>query len=414
MSVRISSAQMYSKGLTGLLDAQKAVSKTQEQISANKRVLTPGDDPIAAARILQLNQELAQISQHNQSLSTLENRLQREEVALAGISEQILSAQELITKSGNAALNSEQRHYIALELQSVVDAMAQLMNTRDASGEYIFSGYQGREQPFVKGGDGTYSYHGDEGQREIRIASTTSVAASDSGKTVFMDVPSAVTGVEASANSGNTANPPAVIGSAEVVDREAFAEFYPESVVIEFRPMNEVNPPAMNYTIKQVSDGRVLVENEAYVPGAKIQFEGASVRINGSPAVGDSFQVQSSNKTGLLEGLEDYIRTLNSLTDSAQDKAKLSTELGNALGNLGNAQTRMLETRSSVGSRLNVVEAARANNIDFEFAVRSGLSEVADLDYAKAISQLTQESFILEAAQASFARVSRLSLFNYI
>ncbi|MDP2139334.1 MAG: flagellar hook-associated protein FlgL [Gammaproteobacteria bacterium] len=414
MSVRISSAQMYSKGLSGLLDAQKAVSKTQEQISANKRVLTPGDDPIAATRILQLNQELAQISQHNQSLSTLENRLQREEVALAGISEQILTAQELITKSGNAALNAEQRGYIALELQSVVDAMAQLMNTRDASGEYIFSGHQGREQPFVKGVDGTWSYNGDEGQRHIRIASTTSVAASDSGKTVFMDVPSVDTGVVASANPGNTGIPPAVIGSAEVVDRDTFSSFYPGSVVIEFRPMNEVNPPALNYTIKQISDGRVLVGNAAYIPGEKIRFAGTSVRINGSPAVGDSFKVESSNRTGLLEGLEDYIRTLHSLTDSAQDKTTLAAQLGNALGNLGNAQTRLLETRSSVGSRLNVVEAARANNIDFEFAVKTALSEVSDLDYAKAISQMTQESFILEAAQASFARISRLSLFNYL
>ncbi|MDO8272640.1 MAG: flagellin, partial [Gammaproteobacteria bacterium] len=89
-------------------------------------------------------------------------------------------------------------------------------------------------------------------------------------------------------------------------------------------------------------------------------------------------------------------------------------QVANTLGNLNNAQTTLLETRSSVGARLNLVEASRSNNAEFELVIKSALSEIADLDYSKAISQLSQESFILEAAQASFARVSKLSIFKYI
>jgi flagellar hook-associated protein 3 FlgL len=410
-TVRMSTAQMYRTALSGMLDAHKAVNRTQEQISSNKRVLTPGDDPIAATRILQLNQELAQIAQHNQSLSTLESRLQREEVALDGISQLILSAQELITQSGNAALNVEQRRYLAVELQSVVDSMAQLMNTSDASGEFIFAGYQAKTQPFVKGPDGTYSYVGDEGQRHIRIGATTTVAANDSGHAVFMDVPGAVTGVIGYPSPSNQAVPPAIINSARVEDREQFDKFHPQNVMIQF--MEAGNPPVLSYQVTQVSDGRVL-KTGTYVPGDKIEFGGASVRIGGIPAVGDSFAVNSTNKKGLLAGLEDFIRTLNTSMDTPQDRERLSARIGEALGNLGNAQTRLLETRSSVGARLNVVDGSRTNNTDFELVIRTALSEVSDLDYAQAISQLTQESFILEAAQASFARVSRLSLFNFL
>ncbi len=414
-SIRLSTMQIYNNGLSGLLDSQKAVHKTQAHLSADKKVLTPGDDPIAAARILQLNQELAQISQHNQSLSTLENRLQREDVALSGISDLILGAQELITQSGSAVMNAEQRGYLAVELQSVVDAMAQLMNTRDAGGEHIFSGFQGGTQPFVKGPDGIWSYAGDEGQRSIVIGPNTSVAASDPGSKVFMGIDSVAPGLAVSASAGNRSAPPASISSAYVHDREAFGNFYPENVVIEFRPVNEIQPPAVNYVVRQVSDGRMLsAGNMPYVPGGEIQFGGASVRINGNPEPGDSFSVQSTGKTGLLEGLEDYIRTLRSTGDGPGEQQALSDRLGDALGNLDKAQTRLLETRASVGSRLNLVDSARANNLDFENVVRESLSEVADLDYAAAISQLTHESFILEAAQASFARVSKLSLFNFL
>ena len=45
-------------------------------------------------------------------------------------------------------------------------------------------------------------------------------------------------------------------------------------------------------------------------------------------------------------------------------------------------------------------------------ATQSLVSKVRDLDYAEAVSRLSFQSFVLEAAQQSFVRVSRLSLFN--
>ncbi|MDO9317098.1 MAG: flagellar hook-associated protein FlgL [Gammaproteobacteria bacterium] len=414
MGLRLSTMQMHATGLAGMLDLQKAVSRTQEQIAGNKRVLTPGDDPIASTRILALNQELALNDQYNSNLETLTNRLQREEVAVSGVSDLVLRAQELVTQAGNGALNKEQRGFIAIEMQSLVKSMAQMMNSRDASGEFIFAGYQGKSEPFVLGDDGRYRYVGDEGQRSIQIASATSVASSDSGKEVFVDVKSVVNTVVGHANGGNHGVPPAIIGGERIVDHEAFAEFYPEDVIIEFRPLDEVEPALLTYNIKQSSDGRILKENQPYLSGELIEFGGAGVRISGEPAVGDTFIVESSNKKGLLTNLEDFIVSLKDLSDSATDKQELAQQVANTLGNLNNAQTTLLETRSSVGARLNLVEASRSNNAEFELVIKSALSEIADLDYAKAISQLSQESFILEAAQASFARVSKLSIFKYI
>lgn len=412
--IRLSSAQIYGTSVKTMLERQSEVHRTQEQIASNKRVLTPADDPIAATRMLQLNQELAQIEQYNRTLSGLENRLQRQEVALDGISELVLKAQELITQSGNAAMNKDQRGYLAVELQSMVDNMAQLMNAKDAGGEYIFSGYQGRSQPFVQDEGGRYRYAGDEGQRHIRIGPTTTVAASDSGKHVFVDIPSSQTGVRTSAGQDNRSQPPATVSGEMIIDRAAFDAFYPESVVIEFQPRDEVSPPGMNYTIRQVSDGRILAENEPFTSGNTIEFAGVSLRINGNPEPGDTFMVDSSNRMGLLQGLEDYVQALKSMGDSPEERASLADSLGSALGNLDNAQQRLLQTRSEVGSRLNVVDNARDNNADFTLITQQALSELADLDYAEAISRLTMQSFVLEAAQSSFARINRLSLFDYM
>ncbi|MBU2099164.1 MAG: flagellar hook-associated protein FlgL [Gammaproteobacteria bacterium] len=414
MSVRMSTNQLFSRGLNPMLDVQKAVSKTQEQIATNKRVLTPADDPVAATRILQLNQELTDIKKFNNSLSTLGSRMLREEAVLTGISDLQQKAQELVLQSGNAALNKEQRGYIATELQSVVDSMAQLMNSQDASGEYLFAGYQGTSAPFQKDSQGRYQYHGDEGQRFVQVGPVTSIAANDSGYQVFMNIKSATPNVSVGAGPANTAYPPAQASGAQVRNAERFAEFVPDSAVIEFRPANEIVPPGLNFTVKQISDGRVLLANVPYVSGNEIEFAGAVVRIEGRPAEGDTFIVESSNKKGLLEGIEDYIADLARYGDNTSDRTALAASMSATIANLDNAQTQLLQTRSAVGARMNQIEATQSANEDFELVVKTALSELSDLDYAKAISQLTQESFVLEAAQTSFAKISRMSLFDLI
>ena len=414
MSVRMSTNQLFNRGLNPMLDVQQAVSKTQQQISTNKRVLTPADDPIAATRILQLNQELAGIKQYNSSLSTLSNRLEREDAALSSVSDLVQKAQELIVQTGNATLNKQQRGYIAVELQSVIDGMAQQMNARDASGEFLFSGFQGNTQPFVKDENGRFAYKGDEGQRFVQAGPVTAIAANDSGYEVFMNVPSATPGVAVHASPSNQAVPPAQIGSQQVRDVELFADFFPESAIIEFRPNDEISPPGLNYTVTQVSDGRVVMQNVPFSSGNEIAFSGLSLRIDGRPAEGDSFRVESTNRKGLLEGLEDFVDDLNRFSDSSADRSRLASSISGALDNLGNAQNQLLKTSSAVGSRLNQVDANLASNEDFELVVRTTLSELSDLDYAKAISQLTQETFVLEAAQTSFAKITRLSLFNLL
>ncbi len=414
MSIRLSSLQMHQQGINSLLDVQRSANRTQQQIATGKRILTPGDDPIAATRILQLTQELELNALYNNNAGNLQNRLEREDVAISNISNLLQRAQELVIQAGNGAVDAEQRGFISIELDGIVESMVTAMNTRDGNGNFIFAGLQAGEQPFVQGHDGRYVFQGDEGQRTIQLGPGSFVSANDSGKRVFEDIPSQVKSVVAQANPRNRAVPAAEIGGARVLDQTQFDEFYPEDVVIEFRPLSEVEPPTLTYNIKQVSDGRLLHSNVPFQSGETIEFAGAAVQISGVPAPGDTFLVSSSDKKGLLATLQDFSGALKVLGDGAEDRARLSDELAATLTNLDRSQTRLLEVQSSVGARLNLVENVQASNEDLKLATQTSLSELQDLDFAEAVSKLSQETFILEAAQASFARVSGLSIFNFI
>jgi flagellar hook-associated protein 3 FlgL len=69
---------------------------------------------------------------------------------------------------------------------------------------------------------------------------------------------------------------------------------------------------------------------------------------------------------------------------------------------------------ADVGSRRNVVDSQRDVLTDAKLRYKSVLSNAEDLDYASAVTKLSAELLSLEAAQASFAKISQLSLFDYI
>ena len=51
---------------------------------------------------------------------------------------------------------------------------------------------------------------------------------------------------------------------------------------------------------------------------------------------------------------------------------------------------------------------------DTKLQLKTALSDVEDVDYAEAVTNMKKKLLSLEAAQSSFAQISRLSLFDYI
>lgn len=104
---------------------------------------------------------------------------------------------------------------------------------------------------------------------------------------------------------------------------------------------------------------------------------------------------------------ENFITVLNSGTISASDLTTALTQIDNAANNV-------LRVRASVGTRLNELDATEGTNLDTAFQYESSLSNIRDLDYARAITDLTRQQTTLEAAQKSFVIVQGLSLFNFL
>ena len=414
--MRISTLQAFNNGVAGLQRNYANVTRTQEQISTGNRILTPADDPVASVRLLQLEQQQNVLNQYAENLTAAKNSLTQEEVSLNSANTILQRVRELAVQAGNGALSSKDRASIAAELQEREDELLGLMNTRNARGEYLFAGFQGKTQPFVRQADGSYAYQGDEGQRKIQIASSLDIPISDNGKKTFVNITDA--GRLQATPTG--ALPGLRVGAPLVQDEVAFSgtpAFPPGGIEIEF---DTVNP--QNYEIRSIAPPAVLGSGTLDSDPAKqdkLVFRGVVVNFDGTPAGGELVQITPRQVAGVdvqKQGVLDTIATLRQALLDAPDTPNGNLQVRDAvalgLTNLDHAMVTLDSVRGEIGARLNIVETTQTDNEDVSLVNKSVQAQLRELDYAEALSRLSFESIVLEAAQQSYVKIAGLTLFS--
>ncbi len=100
--------------------------------------------------------------------------------------------------------------------------------------------------------------------------------------------------------------------------------------------------------------------------------------------------------------------------ESGANNALVHSDVGQALQDVDQALGRVIEVRTDIGSRLQALDGEADLNEGFTVQLTETLSELRDLDYAEAISRLSQQLIGLEAAQQTYVRVQGLSLFRFL
>jgi flagellar hook-associated protein 3 FlgL len=95
-------------------------------------------------------------------------------------------------------------------------------------------------------------------------------------------------------------------------------------------------------------------------------------------------------------------------------KANDLGQLQDSLSEISDLTQNMAISIADVGSRMRIAESQLDSLTEAKLRYQTLLSNAEDLDYATAITQLTSEIMSLEAGQSSFAKISQLSLFDYI
>jgi flagellar hook-associated protein 3 FlgL len=183
--MRISTSQFYETSASNYSRTYSNVVKTGDEVASQVKLNTAGDDPVGAARVLQLQQMNTMLNQYTSNIGTINTSVVNTETAMTSISDAIQRAQELVLSAGNATYTDKDRKASADELKQLQTQILGLMNSKDANGSYLFSGSKSTTPPYAVNPDGTYSYQGDQTRNMLDIGSGISMAANTTGWDAF-------------------------------------------------------------------------------------------------------------------------------------------------------------------------------------------------------------------------------------
>ncbi len=427
--MRVSTNQIYDAGAQGIQQSHSALFKLNNQLATGRRVLTPQDDPVAAAQALVVTQSKEVNQQYINNQGQAKHQLALVDSQLNSITSLLNNVRDKVIQAGNTILTQPDRNAIASEVEARLAELVGIANSDNGIGEFLFSGFSGNVKPFAATATTAtppattppIQYFGDNGERLIQVSSSRQMSVNVSGNDLFMSPKQGNGTFVAQAATTNTGS--GVVDTGSVLNPQQWATAVNNTAAVgtplEIRFSNDANGRPQ-YQIHDPVGG--LGATIPFVSGQAIPLVsasgdnfGAQVIITGQPAVGDRFTVKASTSQSMFQTLQNLLGVLrNPVNAATYTSTQYANQLNAELTNIDQALGNVSRIQSDIGVKRQEIDSLNNTLSDLDIQYQSNLSELQDLDYNKAISDFIKQQINLEAAQKSFAQISGLSLFKYL
>ena len=382
--IRLSTTQMYNNSMNSMLQSNSRVNNVNNQMGTGKRVLTPADDPVAAAQTLNSKTRMAIVEQYNRNTDFGDKNLSLTESVLDQTETALISLKERAIQLGSDQWSDEQIKASGVEVKEMLNHLQGLLNTRNESGEYIFAGSQAEQKAY----DGNI-FKGDAIEREAQVADDTFIKMLTSGARVFE-------GLDIGADKLKPTYDP----NKTIPDPDVATNFIDDPA----NPGTNIPDPA-KFTETPVGSG--IFQPNA---GADVTMkpDPSNLGFTNDPAQYGEDGAYPNNMLGVLQHLVDA-------TGNGNPAGPVNKEaIRNAIQNIDVAFEQVSQSRSQIGARQNTLSAVKESNTDFKDFAKQSISDLEDLDYSEAYIRLQTSMLSYQAGMQVSGKVSSLSLFDYI
>lgn len=155
----VSTSSFYDSAIFNMNALNTQAANLQEQLSTGTRLKSAYDDPVAAARIRQLNRADTLSTIDRSNADTAKSDLTMASDTLSNFSTIVSRLQELTTQAATGTINDSQRIGIGAEVTALRQNLVALANATDSRGQPLFGGNNGK-QAYTLDAGGNASYTG--------------------------------------------------------------------------------------------------------------------------------------------------------------------------------------------------------------------------------------------------------------
>ncbi|HWK70734.1 MAG TPA: flagellar hook-associated protein FlgL [Burkholderiaceae bacterium] len=287
--MRISSTLFFQTGLNSINAQQSDLMHLYQQIGSGQRMVTPADDPLAAAQAINISQSQSLNKRFADNRAVANSNLGIEENTLNSVTTLLQDIKTRLIEAGNGTMADADRATLSNVLASARTSLLGLANATDGSGQYLFSGSRGNTAAFQEVG-GKIVYMGDQNQRNIQADQTRRIAGSDVGSDIFNRAAPGTSVYLSTAGTGNAGT--GLVTKPSITDLSGAG--IGQTYTITFTSDTD-------YTVDVSDSSGAAVYSytgTGYVAGTTKSIAlqgGVQVEFSGQPAAGDTFKIEPAS-----------------------------------------------------------------------------------------------------------------------
>ncbi len=423
--MRISTSMQYRNHLSYLQTANSRVDQASMQYNTGKLFQTAGENPGGMSASMKYESDIASYKQYGLNAKIVADALSQEETALGQIYETMSSIQTRLIQAVNGTLDDGSRAALAEDIKQAQAQLFNTMNTKNAEGEYIFSGAQSSKPTFTLTSDGKYVCQADGSSKNVNVSPNLTVQTTDSGLNIFENVHLAADfTATATGQNGNAKDYQSSISDYDQFNA-LYSKYFNQGVNGQPAAATDntltIKVGADNKFELQDSKGNVIDSGEVkdgkiIVQGMEFEFPG------GTPADGDtiSIKLQEPKSDNILNQLTHIIDALNKPIDTANPadvtalRAQLTRDIVKMQENLNISKKQVDTYRGLVGARGANIEDIIKSNESLHDIKKEANANVSEIDAFEAVSNLLVTQNALQVAQQSYNIVHSTSLFDFM
>ncbi|WP_368996637.1 flagellar hook-associated protein FlgL [Caldifermentibacillus hisashii] len=177
--MRVTQSMLSNNMLRNLSSNYNKMGKLQDQLTTQKRITRPSDDPVVAMLGLGYRDNLNKVQQYSRNVSEATNWLDSTDDAISQGVKVLQRIRELTVQASNGTYEEGQRGAIAVEVDQLKEQLETIAKTQ-VGGKYIFNGENTNKAPAV----GNFS----EGDVELEIFDGIKLNVNTKGSELFKSV----------------------------------------------------------------------------------------------------------------------------------------------------------------------------------------------------------------------------------
>lgn len=178
--MRVADRQGYQSVDRSLSQAKAATSGALENMTTQRKIHKPSDNPFGVTRLIRNQGKLKGIEQFKRNIDYARSYFVKTEETIGSIADSLIRAKELAIDAANGSHNENTRGILSKEVQQLTGHLISLGNSKYAD-KYIFGGFK-TKTPVI---DSAGSFMGDDGALFLPIAEESFMQINLNGRQLF-------------------------------------------------------------------------------------------------------------------------------------------------------------------------------------------------------------------------------------